>query len=59
MLDARAARCDQDLGVCEQLVASMAATPSFWDSMGGRVLLMGLGFLAGMGATVGIAIVVK
>jgi hypothetical protein len=57
VLDARAARCDQDLGVCEQRVASMAATPGFWDSVGGRGLLIGLGFLAGMGATAGIAIV--
>jgi hypothetical protein len=59
VLDARAARCDQDLGVCEQRVARMAATPDFWDSMGGRMLLIGLGFLAGMSATAGIAIVVE
>ena len=55
VLDARAARCDQDLGVCEQRVTSMAAPPGFWDSVGGRVLLIGLGFLAGMGATAGVA----
>ena len=59
VLDARAARCEQDLGVCEQRVAHMTATPGFWDSSGGRVLLIGLGFLAGMGATAGIAVVVE
>ena len=59
VLDARAARSDQDLGVCEQRVANMAATPSFWDSSAGRVLLISLGFLAGMGATAGIAVVVE
>jgi hypothetical protein len=59
VLDTRAARCDQDLGVCEQRVASMAAPPGFWDSSVGRVLLIGLGFLAGMSATAGIAIVVE
>ena len=59
VLDARAARCDQDLGVCEQRVASLAAPSGFWDSSAGRVLLIGLGFLAGMGATAGIASVVE
>jgi hypothetical protein len=59
VLDARAVRCDQDLGVCEQRVAHMTATPGFWDSSGGRVLLIGLGFLAGMGAKAGIAISVE
>jgi hypothetical protein len=59
VLDARAARCDQDLGTCEQRVANMAAPPGFWHSMGGRVLLIGLGFLAGVGTTAGIAIVVE
>jgi hypothetical protein len=59
VLDARAVRCDQDLGVCEQRVAHMTATPGFWDSSGGRVLLIGLGFLIGMGATAGIAVVVE
>ncbi len=59
VLDARAARCDQDLGVCEQRVASMAAPSGFWEGSAGRVLLIGLGFLAGMGATAGIAIVVE
>jgi hypothetical protein len=57
VLDARAARCDQDLGICEQRVAHLAATPGLWDGMGGRVLLIGLGFLAGMGATAVIAVV--
>jgi hypothetical protein len=38
---------------------SMAAPPGFWDSLGGRVLLIGLGFLAGMGATASIAVVVE
>ena len=59
VLDARAARCDQDLGICEQRMANMTATPSFWDSSAGRVLLIGLGFLAGMSATAGIAVVVE
>jgi hypothetical protein len=59
VLDARAARCDQDLGVCEQRVESMAVSPVFWDSSAGRVLLISLGFLAGMGATAGIAVVVE
>jgi hypothetical protein len=56
VLDARAARCDQDLGVCEQRVTSLAAPSGFWAGSAGRVLLIGLGFLAGMGATAGIAI---
>jgi hypothetical protein len=43
VLDARAARCEQDLGICEQRVAHLAAPPGFWDSMGGRVLLISLG----------------
>ena len=47
VLDARADRCDQDLGTCEQRVASMAAPPGFWDRSVGRALLIGLGFLAG------------
>jgi hypothetical protein len=59
VLDARAARCDQDLGLCEQRVANMATPSGFWDSSVGRVFLIGLGFLAGMGATAGIAIVVE
>jgi hypothetical protein len=59
VLDARAARCDQYLGVCEQRVASLVAPSGFWDSVGGRVLLIGLGFLVGMGATAGIAVVVE
>ena len=59
VLDARAARCDHDLGVCEQRVASMASTPGFWDSSGGRALLISLDFLAGMGATAGIAVVIE
>ena len=59
VLDARAARCDQDLGVCEQRVARMATTPGFWDSSAGRVLLISLGFLVGMGATAGIAIAIE
>jgi hypothetical protein len=59
VLDARAPRCDQDLGVCEQRVVNMAAMPSFWDSSAGRVLLISFGFLAGMSATAGIASVVE
>jgi hypothetical protein len=59
VLDARAARCDQDLGLCEQRVASMAAMSDSWDGPGGRVLLIGLGFLAGMGLTAGLAIALE
>jgi hypothetical protein len=59
VLDARAARCEQDLGICEQRVASLAAPSGFWDSSAGRVLLISLGFLAGMGATAGIAVAVE
>ena len=59
VLDARAARCEQYLGVCEQRVASMAASPGFWDSSAGRVLLISISFLVGMGAMAGIAIVVE
>ena len=59
VLDARTARCDQDLGTCEQRVAHMTATPGFWNSSAGRVLLISLGFLAGMGVTAGIAVVVE
>jgi hypothetical protein len=56
VLDARAARCEQDLGACEQRVASMAAPSDFWDGSASRVLLIGLAFLAGMGVTAGLAI---
>jgi hypothetical protein len=59
VLDARAARCDQDLGLCEQRVADMVAPSGFWDGSGGRVLLIGLGFLAGMGVTAGFAIALE
>jgi hypothetical protein len=59
VLDARAARCDQYLGLCEQRVVNMAAPPDFWDGSGGRALLIGLGFLAGMGVTAGLAIALE
>jgi hypothetical protein len=59
VLDARATRCDQDLGTCEQRVASRAAPSGFWASLGGRVLLIGLGFLAGMGATAGVGVIAE
>ena len=59
VLDARAARCDQDLGICEQRMATMVAPSDFWDGSGGRVLLIGLGLLAGMGLTAGIAIALE
>lgn len=59
VLDAQAARCDQDLGVCEQRMASMVAPSGFWNRPSGRLLLIGLGFLAGMGATVGITSAVE
>jgi hypothetical protein len=56
VLDVRAARYGQDLGVCEQRVASMAAPFDFWDGSAGRALLIGFGFLAGMGETASLAI---
>jgi hypothetical protein len=59
VLDARAARCDQGLGLCEQRVANMAALPNVWDGPGGRVLLIGIGSLAGMGVTAGLAIALE
>jgi hypothetical protein len=59
VLDARAVRCDQDLGLCEQRMASMATPSDFWDGSGGRALLIGLGLLAGMGVTAGLAIVLE
>jgi hypothetical protein len=59
VLDARAARCDQDLGICEQRVASMAAPSDFWDGSAGRALLIGFGFLAGMGVTASLAIALE
>jgi hypothetical protein len=59
VLDARAARCDQELGRREQHVASMAAPSDFWGGPGGRVLLIGLGFLAGIGVTAGLAIALE
>jgi hypothetical protein len=59
VLDARAVRCDQDLGLCEQRMASMATPSDFWDDSGGRALLIGLGFLAGMGVTAGLAIALE
>jgi hypothetical protein len=57
--DARAARCDQDLGLCEQRVAGMGVPSDFWKGAGGRALLIGLGFLASMGATAGLAIALE
>ncbi|WP_428263464.1 hypothetical protein [Haliangium sp.] len=59
VLDARASRCAQDLGECERRVAELAELPGFWQGWGGRALLVGLGFLAGAGLTVGIAHVVE
>jgi hypothetical protein len=56
VLDARAARCDQDLGICEERVASMAAPSDFWDGSAGRALLIGIGFLAGVGVTASLAV---
>jgi hypothetical protein len=36
------------------------STPSkFWDGLGGRVLLIGIGFLAGVGVTAGLAIALE
>ena len=52
MLDAR---CDQDHDTCEQRAASMPTPSDFRKGPGGRVLLIGLGFRAGMGRTAGVA----
>jgi hypothetical protein len=59
MLDARATRCHQKLGRCEQRVVSMAAPSDFWDGSGGRGLLIGFGLLAGMGLTASLAIALE
>lgn len=52
------ASCSTDLEACEHQVAELTATPSFWNRQEGRMLLIGLGFVAGTGATVGIAVAV-
>ena len=54
VLKLHADRCDTDLADCERKVAEATALPSFWSRTEGRVLLIAIGFLAGVGTTVGI-----
>ena len=56
VLRAREARCSDDLSACERSVAELTAAPGFWNRWEGRVLLIGLGFVAGAATTVGIAV---
>jgi len=56
VLRAREARCADDVAACERRVAELTAAPSFWNRWEGRVLLIGLGFVAGAATTVGIAV---
>lgn len=54
VLKLHADRCDTDLAECERRVAEATALPSFWSRTEGRVLLIAIGFAAGVGTTVGI-----
>ncbi len=54
VLKLHANRCDTDLADCERKVAEAAALPSFWSRTEGRVLMIAIGFVAGLGTTVGI-----
>ena len=54
VLKLHADRCDTDLTDCERKVAEATALPSFWSRTEGRVLLIAIGFVAGVGTTVGI-----
>lgn len=56
VLRARENRCSTDLSACERRVAELTATPGFWNRWEGRVLLIGLGFIAGTATTVGIVV---
>lgn len=56
ILRARSERCATDLGTCERRVSELTATPGFWNRWEGRVLLIGLGFLAGTATTVAVAV---
>ena len=54
VLKLHADRCDTDITDCEANVAEATALPSFWSRTEGRVLLIAIGFVAGVGTTVGI-----
>lgn len=56
VLRARESRSSTDLTACERRVAELTAAPGFWNRLEGRVLLIGLGFIAGAATTVGIAV---
>ena len=58
VLGKRQAGCTADLATCEQRVSELTALPSFWNRWEGRVLLIGLGFTAGVGITTAIAVTV-
>jgi hypothetical protein len=53
-----AERCTADLDACEQRVVRAAAPPGFWARWEGRMLLLGLGLVAGTGMTMGLVIAV-
>jgi len=48
MLKLHADRCDTDLVDCERKVSEATALPSFWSRTEGRVLLIAIGFVAGV-----------
>lgn len=54
VLNLHADRCDTDLADCERNVAEATALPSFWSRTEGRVLLIAIGFVAGVGTTISI-----
>lgn len=54
VLKLHANRCDEDLAHCETKVAEATALPSFWSRTEGHILLVAIGVVVGVGATVGI-----
>ena len=53
-LNLLAIRCDADLTKCERAIAEITALPGFWNRTEGRVVLLAIGFVVGIGATVGV-----
>ena len=53
ILYAREKTCAIDLTSCEKRISDLNGTPSFWNRWEGRMLLIGLGIVAGTGATIG------
>ncbi len=56
--------CDEKLKGCEQREKDRQeqdskVTMSFWNSDGGKVVLIAIGFLAGAGTTIGIGFAIK